>query len=139
MDVHQEHWGDVDHLNVQELDGMDGGDAEGRGLLVGVVELVEVLVQEGHVVDAVQPVRDVVGGHEDEGELEDGPEQAVPAQVEVERGVAAVSDPGGQGRGEHGAEGEREHTDGHFMELVLKTRGQGEILCSTSVNNADLS
>ena len=39
---------------------MDCSDGEGSGLLVGVVQFVEVLVQEGHVVDAVVPVRDVV-------------------------------------------------------------------------------
>ena len=39
---------------------MDGGDGEGRGLLVRVVKLVEVLVQERHVVDAVGPVSEVI-------------------------------------------------------------------------------
>ena len=32
----------VDKLYVDELDGVDGGDGEGRRLLVGVVQLVEV-------------------------------------------------------------------------------------------------
>ena len=48
---------------------MDGGHGESSGLLVGVVELVEVFVEEGHVVDSVVPVGDVVGGNEDQGTL----------------------------------------------------------------------
>ena len=51
---------DVDELDVDELDGVDGGDGEGRRLLVGVVELVKVFVQEGEVVHAMHPVRHVI-------------------------------------------------------------------------------
>ena len=40
---HREHGGDVDSLDVEELHGVDGRHREGGGLLVRVVELVEVL------------------------------------------------------------------------------------------------
>ncbi len=50
----------IDALYVDDLDRVDGGDGEGRGLLVSVVQLVEVLVQPRPVVDAVRPVRDIV-------------------------------------------------------------------------------
>ena len=40
---HSEHGGDVDGLDVEELHGVDGRHREGSGLLVRVVELVEVL------------------------------------------------------------------------------------------------
>ena len=40
---HREHRGDVDSLDVEELHGVDGRHREGGGLLVRVVELVEVL------------------------------------------------------------------------------------------------
>ena len=40
---HSEHGGDVDGLDVEELHGVDGRHREGSGLLVCVVELVEVL------------------------------------------------------------------------------------------------
>ena len=39
---HKEHGRGVDGLNVDELDRVDGGDREGRRLLVRVVQLVEV-------------------------------------------------------------------------------------------------
>ena len=51
MYVHEEHGSYVDKLDVEELHRVDGSHREGSGLLVGVVQLVEVLVQEGHVVD----------------------------------------------------------------------------------------
>lgn len=57
----EEHHGtDEDGLHVEKFNGMDGGDAEGRGLLVLVVQLVEVFVEEGQVVHTVVPVRQVV-------------------------------------------------------------------------------
>ena len=56
---------------------MDGGHGECSGLLVGVVELVEVFVEEGHVVDPVVPVGDVVRGNEDQGALYQGPQHPV--------------------------------------------------------------
>ena len=43
VDWHNEHGGDVDTLDVDKLYGVDGGDTEGCGLLVCVVQLVEVL------------------------------------------------------------------------------------------------
>ena len=51
MYVHEEHGSYVDKLDVEELHWVDGCHREGSRLLVGVVQLVEVLVQEGHVVD----------------------------------------------------------------------------------------
>ena len=60
VDGEEEHGRDVDHLDGGHLDGVDGGDGEGRGVLVGVVKLVEALVEEGHVVDPVGPVGQVV-------------------------------------------------------------------------------
>ena len=60
VDWIEEHWWDVDDLDGDELHGVDGRDREGRGLLVVMVQLVEVLVQEGHVVHPVVPVGDVV-------------------------------------------------------------------------------
>ena len=38
-------------------------------MFVGVMQLVEVFVEERHVVDTVVPVGDVVGGNEDKGTL----------------------------------------------------------------------
>ena len=43
VDLHEEHGGDVDGLDVEELHGVDGGDGECGGLFVGVVQLVEML------------------------------------------------------------------------------------------------
>ena len=43
IEFHEEHWCDVDGLDVEELHGVDGGDGEGGGLFVGVVQLVEML------------------------------------------------------------------------------------------------
>ena len=40
---HSEHGGDVDGLDVEELHGVNGRHREGGGLLVRVVELVEML------------------------------------------------------------------------------------------------
>ena len=60
MDGHEEHGADEDELHVDELERVDGGDAEGRRLLVGVVQLVEVLVQERRVVQPVRQVGEVV-------------------------------------------------------------------------------
>ena len=64
MDGDEEHGGDEDGLHVHELDRVDGRHGERRRLLVRVVELVEVLVQEGGVVDAVAPVGQIVLGRE---------------------------------------------------------------------------
>ena len=43
IEFHEEHWRDVNGLDVEELHGVDGGDGEGGGLFVGVVQLVEML------------------------------------------------------------------------------------------------
>ena len=43
IDLHEEHWCDVDGLDVEELHRVDGGDGECGGLFVGVVQLVEML------------------------------------------------------------------------------------------------
>ena len=43
IEFHEEHWCDVDGLDVEELHGVDGGDGECGGLFVGVVQLVEML------------------------------------------------------------------------------------------------
>lgn len=47
-------------LHVHDLEGMDGGDRERSRLLVLVVQLVEVLVQETSVVQAMEDVGGVV-------------------------------------------------------------------------------
>ena len=60
MDGDGDHGQDVDRLEDDELDGVDRGHGEGRRLLVGVVQLVEVLVEERPVEDAVPPVGRVV-------------------------------------------------------------------------------
>ena len=75
---HQEHRCNVDTLNVQKLNWMDGSNGEGCRLLVCVMKFVEMLkriivdgfynemkndphlVEEGHVVYPVKPVGDVV-------------------------------------------------------------------------------
>ncbi len=46
IDFHQEHWCDVDGLDVEELHGVDGGDGECGGLFVSVVQLVEMLTYQ---------------------------------------------------------------------------------------------
>ncbi len=56
----EEHGRNVDALDVGDLEGVDGGDGEGRGLFVRVVQLVKVLVQKRPVVDAVRPVGQVI-------------------------------------------------------------------------------
>ena len=56
MDLEEEHWWDVDGLEHDELNGMDGSDGEGRWLLVGVVQLVEVLVEPRPVENTVAPI-----------------------------------------------------------------------------------
>ena len=43
VEFHEEHWCDVDGLDVEELHRVDGGDREGGGLFVSVVQLVEML------------------------------------------------------------------------------------------------
>ena len=60
VDGHEEHGTDEDKLYVDELERVNGRDAEGRRLLVGVVQLVEVLVQERRVVQPVRQVGEVV-------------------------------------------------------------------------------
>jgi len=51
IEFHEEHWRDVDGLDVEELHGVDGGDGESGGLFVGVVQLVEVLTSRGKVTE----------------------------------------------------------------------------------------
>ena len=60
MNLEEEHRRDVDGLEDYELDGVDGGHREGGRLLVGVVQLVEVLVKKRPVENAVAPIRQVV-------------------------------------------------------------------------------
>lgn len=55
-----EHWAELHDLHMKELERVNGCYTECRWLLVLVVEFMEVLVQEGDVVDAVMPVREVV-------------------------------------------------------------------------------
>ena len=43
IEFHEEHGRDVDGLDVEELHWVDGGDGEGGGLFVSVVQLVEML------------------------------------------------------------------------------------------------
>ena len=65
-------------------------------------------VEEGHVVDAVEPVGDVVRGHEHQRELQQSPDQAVLAGLVVQGGVAAIADPGGKPGGQCGTQREGE-------------------------------
>ena len=51
MNVHEEHGGDVDRLDVEELHRVDGGDGECGGLFVGVVQLVEMLTSRGKMTE----------------------------------------------------------------------------------------
>ena len=60
MNRHEEHGRNVDELNVDELKGVDGGDGKGRGVFVGVVKFVEMLIQPGCVVNTVRPVCEVI-------------------------------------------------------------------------------
>ena len=56
MNLEKEHGRDVDGLEDDKLDGVNGSDGESGGLLVGVMQLVEVDVQEWPVEDSVAPV-----------------------------------------------------------------------------------
>ena len=56
MNLEEEHGWDVDGLEDDELNRVNGSDGEGGGLLVRVMQLVEVLVEERPVEDAVAPV-----------------------------------------------------------------------------------
>ena len=56
MNLEKEHGRDVDGLEDDKLNGMNGSDGEGGGLLVGVMQLVEVDVQEWPVENTVAPV-----------------------------------------------------------------------------------
>ncbi len=56
MNLEQEHGRDVDGLEYDELNGMNGSDGEGGGLLVGVMQLVEVDVEKWQVKDAMAPI-----------------------------------------------------------------------------------
>ena len=47
VDLHEEHGGDVDGLDVEELHRVDGGDGESCWLFVGVVKFVEMLQSSG--------------------------------------------------------------------------------------------
>jgi hypothetical protein len=60
VNLEQEHGRDVDGLEDDELDGMNGSDGEGGGLLVGVVQLVEVDVHEWQVEDTMTPISKVI-------------------------------------------------------------------------------
>merc|ERR1719348_1942127 len=60
VDGKEEHRAELDTLLVKELNRVYGSDAEGGGLLVLVVQLVELLVKERPVVETVEPVRDVI-------------------------------------------------------------------------------
>ena len=57
---------------------------------------------------------------EDGGELEEEPNPALLGRVEVDGRVAVVHDPAGHGRGDEGADGEREGADGHLVKLQLR-------------------
>ena len=60
VDWKEEHGRDINALNVQNLERMNGGHGEGRRLFVSVVQLVEMLVEERSVVDPVGPVSQVI-------------------------------------------------------------------------------
>ena len=60
MDGEQEHRADDDTLQVYELHGMNSRNTEGGGLLVLVVQLVEMLVKEGPMVNSMMPVSKVI-------------------------------------------------------------------------------
>jgi hypothetical protein len=60
VNLEEKHGRDVDGLEHDELDRVNGGHREGRRLLVGVVQLVEVLVQERPVEHTVAPVCKII-------------------------------------------------------------------------------
>ncbi len=60
VNLEEKHGWDVDGLEHDELDRVNGGHREGRRLLVGVVQLVEVLVQERPMEHTVTPIRKVI-------------------------------------------------------------------------------
>lgn len=53
-------------LHMDELERVNGCDAKSSGLLVLVVKLVEILVEEGQVVEPVVPVGEIILPHEDD-------------------------------------------------------------------------
>lgn len=56
----KEDWSEEPQLHVHEFHWMDGRHGESRRLLVCVVQLVEVFVEEGRVVQPVKPVCHVI-------------------------------------------------------------------------------
>lgn len=71
-------------LNVDNLKGMNGRHREHGRLLVLVVHLVKVLVQEGRVVDPVNPVSGIILVQEYHGNLQEQPPPAIVQPVVVE-------------------------------------------------------
>lgn len=60
MNGDDKHWAELHDLHVKKLERVNGCNAECRWLLVLVVKFMEVLVQEGDVVDAVVPISEIV-------------------------------------------------------------------------------
>lgn len=86
--------GNEEHqLDVDDLKGMNRSHGEHSRLFVFVVHLVEVLVEEGRVIGAVDPVRDVVLVQENNGNLQEQPPPAVlqPLVVESQPGSTVIS------------------------------------------------
>lgn len=93
-------------LDVHDFEGMDGGDGEDGRLLVLVVHLMEMLVQKGRVINAMNPIGRVVLVDEHDGHLQEQPPPAVfgPFVVEGEQGttVHRITGHGGSyGAGKH--------------------------------------
>ena len=57
---------------------------------------------------------------EDDRELGEEPPPTLLARIKVDGRVAVVHDPAGHGRGDEGADGEREGADGHLVKLQLR-------------------
>lgn len=115
-----------EQLDVDDFKGMNCGHREHCRLLVFVVHLVEVLVEERGVIDAMNPVGGVVLVEEDGRNLQEQPPPAVlgPVVVEGEQGAPIVSVRGYAG-GDHAGEHQREAAK---QDLVPLQVGRHELI-----------
>jgi hypothetical protein len=66
-----------DTLHMHELNGMNCRHGESSGLLVSVMQFMEILVKPGGVVHPVMPICKIVLINENDGDLEDKPDIAI--------------------------------------------------------------